>query len=203
MTRRVAVLAAIVGSAALAGLAFPARVDAADPPGQLQMAAEPREDGTWMLAAGLTSDGAPQSQVEVQFFEQVNFFGDRWVPLGTAVTDAAGVASWLYSPTSDGDQVLVARSMAEGGRVESDPVTITVSGAVPFHPPEEPLLPVVRALAFPVGLVILVLVWLTLAGIFLRAVIGIARSAAADGGSPVPLRGGPSDHQTPQPRNTE
>jgi hypothetical protein len=143
---------------------------------QLEIEAEPREEGAWMLRATLTRAGAVQSQASVGFFQQVEFFGDRWVPLGTAVTDAAGVASRLYSPTSNGDQLLVARFQADDGVVESERVGITVSGAVPFHPPEEPILPIVRAWAFPVGFVILVLVWLALAGILLRAVIGIART---------------------------
>lgn len=206
MIRRGTLLAVMLVSTVAVALIVPARAGAADPVSQLQVRAEPREDA-WMLVATVTRAGAAQSQAVVEFYQRVDFFGERWVPLGSALTDAAGVASRLYSPTANGEQVFVARHRAEDGLVESEPITISVSSAVPFHPHEEPVLPIVRALAFPVGLLVLVLVWLALVGILLRAVIGIARqptsrepaapsarapSRETDGSDPSPIHPEPS-----------
>jgi hypothetical protein len=177
MIRRTASVAFAIALAAmlLASLAGPAAVVAADPPAQLRLDVQPGDGGFFSLRATLTRAGAVQSQETVQFLQFVDFFGERWVPIGTAVTDAAGVASLRYSPTSNGHQELMARYAGVDGTVASDPFEITVSGAVPAIPEEPPVLPVVRAWAFPVGAAVLFLVWLLLAVILLRAVIGIAR----------------------------
>lgn len=201
MISRGAVVAFLVALAALqfASVANPGKAAAADPPARLQFDAEQRDDGSWMLRATLTRAGAVQSQETVQFLRQVDFFGQRRVPIGTAVTDAAGVASLLYWPTSNRAQRLIARHAAEDGTFDSDPFDITVRGAAPAIPGEPPVLPVVRAWAFPVGAAILFLVWLFLAVILLRAVIGIARPAPMQ----APSTGSP-DHgrQEPSPQPT-
>lgn len=181
MIGRKALLALVFVTSALvlASLALPRHVAGADPPARLQVDAELRDDGAWMLRATLTRGGAVQSQQTVEFLQLADFFGERWVPIATGLTDAAGVASQIYSPTSNGVQRLVARYVAADGTFESDPLEITVSGAVPAIPGEAPVLPIIRAWAFPVGAAILFLVWLSLAVIFLRAVIGIARPISA------------------------
>lgn len=178
---------------ATASLAFPGQVAAADPPARLQLEAKQQDDGSWILRATVTRGGAVQSQETVKFLQLVDFFGERWVPLGTAVTDAGGAASRLYSPTSNGVQHLVARFAAGDGTFDSGPVEITVSRAMPAIPEEEPILPVVRTWAFPVGAAILFLVWLVLAVIFLRAVIGIARPTPAQATSDFPPLEGPME----------
>jgi len=185
---RKVLLAFALASAALAiaGATNPGRVAAVDPPARLQLDAEAQDDGSWLLRAKLTRGGTVQSQQTIQFLQRVDFFGERWVPLGTAVSDAAGVASLLYSPTANGDQELLARLAASDGTFESDLVGITVRDAVPAIPEEPSVLPIVRAWAFPVGAAVLFLVWLALAVIFLRAVIGIARPTI-----PRSIRGGP------------
>jgi hypothetical protein len=177
MIRPTTVMALALALAAilLVSLATPAAVAAADPPAQLRLEVQPGDDGSFTLRATLTRAGAVQSQETIGFFQFVDFFGERWVPIGTAVTDAAGVASRPYSPTSNGNQELIARYADVDGTVASDPFEITVSGAVPAIPAEPPVLPVVRAWAFPVGAAVLFVVWLLLAVILLRAVIGIAR----------------------------
>lgn len=202
MTGRRIILAFALASAALAvAIVNPGRVAAADPPAHLQFDAEPRDDGSWMLRATLTREGTVQSQETVQFLQRVDFFGERWVPLGTAVTDAAGVAARLYSPTANGAQTLIARLAASDGIVDSDPFEITVTGAVPAIPREPPVLPVVRAWAFPVGAALLFLVWLFLGTIFLRAVIGIVRPPAAQATNTAPPREG-SGGSSPQPTSS-
>ena len=164
------------GALVMASFATLTPVAAGEPPPRLEVAAEQEDDGSWMLRATLTRGGLVQSGQTVEFLQQVDFFGERWVPLGTAVTDAAGFASLPYSPTSNGVQRLVARYEAGDGRYESPAVEITVSGAIPAIPEEAPALPIMRVWAFPVATVVLLLVWLALAGILLGAVIGIARS---------------------------
>lgn len=169
----------IVLALAFSSLAMAAPVVAADPPARLQTGAEQRDDGSWMLRATLTRGGAVQSQQAVEFLQQVDFFGDRWISLGSAVTDSAGVAARLYSPTANGLQHLIARLAADDGTFDSEVFDITVSGAVPVLPKEEAILPIVKRWAFPVGAAVLFLVWVALAVIFFRAVIRIARPTSA------------------------
>jgi len=151
-------------------------VAAGGPPPRLQLEAEPGEDGLWILRAALSRDGQPQTGQPVEFFQLVDFFGERAVPLGATNTDATGTAILTYSPTSNGVQQLVARHTAGSETYASGPVEITVNDAVPAIPVEGQVLPIMRMWAFPVGAVLLVTVWLALAGILLGAVIGIARS---------------------------
>jgi hypothetical protein len=176
------------GALVIASFASLERAAAADPPARLEAVAEQDDDGVWMLRATLTRAGVVQSGRTVEFLQQVDFFGERWVPLGTAVTDAAGSASLPYSPTWNGVQHLVARYEADDGRYESLPVEITVSGAIPAIPEEAPVLPIMRVWAFPVATVVLILVWLALAGILLGAVVGIARSGPDRATAELPLR---------------
>jgi hypothetical protein len=197
-----AAFALAIGALLTISLANPGPA-AADAPARLQLDVEQRDDASWMLRATLTRSGAVQSQESVQFLQLVNFFGDRWVPIGTAVTDAAGVASRLYSPTSNGVQQLIARYAAVDGAIESDTFEITVRGAAPAIPTEPPVLPVVRAWAFPVGAAVLFLVWLFLAVILLRAVIGIARPTRRRPPDAAPPHEGLTQTSTRQTSSTE
>ncbi|MDH4334793.1 MAG: hypothetical protein OEW24_05975 [Chloroflexota bacterium] len=190
-------LAAIAVALAFSSLAIPAPVVAADPPARFQTDAEQRDDGSWMLRATLTRAGAVQSQQTVEFLQKVDFFGERWISLGSAVTDSAGVAARLYSPTSNGLQHLVARLAAGDGTFDSDVFDITVSGAVPAIPEGEPNLPIIKMWAFPVGAALLFLVWLALAVIFFRAVIGIARPTRAQATGHAPTREGQAESSPP------
>lgn len=157
-------------------LMLPALAIGADPRVQLQTEAQQREDGAWMLVATVKRGGAVQSQQTVEFFQIVEFFGERSVPLGTAVTDAAGTASRLYRPRTNGSQQIVARYEGGDGLVESEPFEIVVAGVDPLLPGEGPVLPIIQAWAFPVGLAVLIIVWLGLATILLRAVLGVGRA---------------------------
>lgn len=188
----------VTSALVLASLALPGHGVAADPPARLQVDAELRDDGAWMLRATLTRGGAVQSQQTVEFLQLADFFGERWVSIATGLTDTAGVASQIYSPTSNGVQRLVARYIAADGTFESDPFEISVSGAAPAIPREAPVLPIIRAWAFPAGAAVLFLVWLVLAVILLRAVIGIARSTPVRATSAAPTREGPTESIPPQ-----
>ena len=199
--RPVASMALAASLFAISSLAVAGPAIAADPTPHLQLVADEREDGSWMLTATLARGAAVQSQQTVEFFQVVDFFGQRQVPLGSATTDAAGTASRLYTPTSNGPQEIVARHAGGAGTTVSEPVHITVSGAAPLIPGRGPVLPIVQALAFPVGAAILFLVWLALAGILVRAIHGIRRSAAEVESAAVAelgLRLGPVEQEAPR-----
>jgi hypothetical protein len=152
----------------------PGPVAAAGPAVQVQ--ADPGDAGTWQLQATVTgADGKAQSQAAVTFVAATDFFGERWVPIGSALTDTSGRATVVYTPTWNGEQRLVARVSGVEGARASEPIVIEVSGALPGIASEPQDLPIVRAWALPIGVAVVVLVWLVLAFIFLSAVIGIAR----------------------------
>lgn len=163
-----------VGLALSALLAQPEGTRGAEPPVTLEATA--LDDGTWRLTSSVrASDGGALSQIAVTFAAATEFFGERWVPIGMAVTDTSGTASLVYSPTWNGSQVLVARTSGNGGVQVSKPVSIEVNGALPGIAREREDLPIVRAWALPVGVGVVVAVWAVLAFLFLSAVIGIAR----------------------------
>lgn len=203
MTRRCPLTAIALAASLLviASLVDAGPVIAADPAPHLQLAAEERDDGSWMLRATLARGATVQTQETVEFFQLVDFFGQRQVPLGSATTDAAGVASRLYTPTSNGPQEIVARTSGETGTTVSDPVQITASGAAPLLPGPGPVLPIVQALAFPVGAAVLFLVWLALAGILVRAIHAIIKGTAEDASTAVAeldLRLDPIEQEAPE-----
>lgn len=175
--RRTVTLALVMAGVVLATVSTPApEVRAAEPMG---LEATVQDDGTWRLdATVLQSDGRGQSQVPVTFMARVDFFGERWIPVGTAVSDTTGTASLLYLPTWNGDQILVARAGGEAA-MSSAPVVIRISGALPGVPSEPEDLPIVRAWAIPVGAAVIVTVWIILAFLFLSAVVGIRRAREA------------------------
>jgi len=201
--RPVVLLGLLLATAALASLSLPTQVKAADPPAQLTVDVQDRGDGYWTLSATLTRGRDVQTGQTVDFYQVLDFFGERRVPLGSAVTDAAGVASRAYSPTSNGRQEILARYSAEEGTVESDLFEITVSGAEPVIPEQGPVLPIIQAWAFPVGAAVLALVWLMLGLIFFRAVLGIRRRAGADLPEAAPVRDGRMEPVPQETNSTE
>jgi hypothetical protein len=171
---------------------------AADP--QVTVEAAAADDETWRLSAKVTADdGAARSQVSVTFSVATEFFGERWVPVGTAVTDTSGTASLIYTPSWNGAQTLVARASAPDGVQLSEPMVIDVIGALPAIAPEPDDLPLVRAWALPIGVAVVVAVWVVLALLFLSAVIGIARRS---GPEPAPAFPAPPEADVRQSVNT-
>jgi len=201
--RMLVALGLLVAALVASDLVLPGPAAAADPPTHLLASAEEREDGSWMLVATVTGGGAVQSQRTVEFLQIADFFGERFVPLGNAPTDAAGVASRLYKPTSNGLQRVVARYQTDGETVSSDVFEIQVSGAAPVLASEAPVLPTIQALAFPVGFAILILVWLALAAILLRAMFGITRSATQEVPYSIPKGSGPVDPESTRTSSRE
>jgi hypothetical protein len=173
--RRSPRLGAAAAALALSLLFLGASVaDAAEP--AIRAQAEAMGDGSFRLTAKVTTaEGGAQSQTLVTFLAATEFLGSRWVPVGTAVSDTSGTATVLYNPTWNGEQRLIARAAGPQGALESEPISIEVSGALPGVNTEPPDLPIVRAWALPIGVLVVVVVWLVLAFIFLSAVVGIAR----------------------------
>ena len=171
--------------ATAAQLAQPDASLAAGP--DVEFTAEPSGGGGWTLQARVTgADGSALSQVDVTFVMATDFFGERWIPLGTGVTSTNGVATFAYAPTSTGDQSIVARAATSEGSRDSRALVIHVDAAVPAVPAERAALPIVRAWALPIGIGIVVLVWIVLGAVFVFAVLGIARhSAGVDERRPV------------------
>lgn len=165
-------LTLLLASAAL--VARPAAALAVGP--DVELTAEATGGGGWTLQARVTgADGSALSQVDVTLVMATDFFGDRWIPLGTGVTSTSGVATFAYAPTSTGDQSIVARAATSEGSRDSRALVIHVESAVPAVPAERATLPIVRAWALPVGIGVVVLVWIVLGAIFVFAVLGIAR----------------------------
>lgn len=203
IARMCVALGLLFAALAASGAVSPDWAAAAEPRAQLLTGAEEREDRSWMLTAAVTRGGAIQSQQTVEFLQMIEFFGERLVPLGSAVTDSAGVASRLYKPTSNGLQLIVARYRGGGETVESEPFEIDVRGAAPALLGEGPVLPVMQALAFPVGFAVLILVWLALATILLRAMLGIARPAMQQAAKVIPKGSGRVDPESTGTSSTE
>jgi hypothetical protein len=165
----------------ISGLTFliPQHVSAAEP-AEVALSMTEAEDGALLLQAVVTDqENTPVGGVSVRFGYRVDFFGQRTVPIGSASTDVVGRASILYQPTWNGPQEIVARAGSAGGSVTTASLTAIVSGVSPALPAEREVLPTVRAWATPVAALVVALVWLTLAVIFLSAVIGIARAGRA------------------------
>lgn len=153
--------------------------------------------GRLVLSASLrTDDGKPLSNRAVDFYLPTQVFGRREARLGTATTDATGLALLAYEPGVLGPQTIRARfvgSEAEAGAQAAARIEVH-EVADPFEPRPLPLAPLRQWL--PVALVAAVLVvWAVLLGTLrstavalraaVRATIPGRRPAAA------PRTGGP------------
>ncbi len=86
-------------------------------PTKLTLSADPRMDGRGrpvkgqlILSATLTNAaGKPINNKAVNFYQQVELMGQHDAFIGTASTDATGVAALLYEPAQSGPQQLKAR----------------------------------------------------------------------------------------------
>lgn len=64
---------------------------------------EANTEGWLVLHVTLTTEaGKPVSNHTVSFSHQVEFFGSRQIEIGTATTDAAGIAAVAYQPAELG-----------------------------------------------------------------------------------------------------
>ena len=111
---------------------------------------------------------------DVEFYQHVEFFGPRDALLGTAKTDATGVAVLLYQPAVRGKQSIVAR-LAEGGGFAKSEGTATIEIRdvdEPYEAEPMPLAAVRQWLPAALGGVV-VLVWALLLGVLVTTAAGI------------------------------
>jgi hypothetical protein len=126
----------------------------------------------------LTAEGKPVSGQELDFLVPVELFGNREAFVGSATTDATGLATLGYQPTQAGQQTIVARFAGSPDYATSEArAEIQVGEVVPTIR-AEPLPFAGLRDWLPTMLVALVLiVWGVLLGVFLGTVRGIRRAA--------------------------
>jgi Ni/Fe-hydrogenase subunit HybB-like protein len=132
------------------GVGAAAPVQAAATPGATKIALTgaqaARAGAPVALTAKLTDPaGHPLAKAEVKFFLATTVFGPRPVPLGSATTDASGVArlslgghSKGYRPTTTGPQEFVASYAPSGQEPIESSTNINVTGARSAYTPAPP-----------------------------------------------------------------
>lgn len=181
-----------LGWLAPVALAQSAPAKAAAAATKLSLSADPRMDsrgrpvkGQLVLNATLTTtDGKPINHQAINFYQQVDILGPHDAFVGTATTDATGVASLLYEPAQSGDQGLRARypGTAELASQTAEASTTIRDTLPPFKGEPVPLGAVATGLSIGAGLLVLG-VWLVLLGVLLRTVLGIRASAGTAAGN--------------------
>jgi len=89
------------------------------------------DGGLVVLAVRVTDGTSGLSDMAVDFYAARDFFGKRQVNLGTAVTDATGVATLKYVPEWEGNVLITAQVK---GNQEYSPANSTASLQVPRLP---------------------------------------------------------------------
>lgn len=145
----------------------------------LQEVAKTKTEGWLTIRVILTaSDGSALGNRTVHFSQQVDFFGTRTIDLGTATTDAAGVATLAFQPAQTGTHVVMAEfaGVEEYAAAETS-FDVEVTEVAPAFVTEEqvPLASVRRWLSISVGGLV-VAVWAVLVGVVVIAVRGIRRA---------------------------
>lgn len=127
-----------------------------------------------ILATLTTQDGKPLSDRNVDFYQEIEFFGPRESYIGSATTDSTGVATLLYLPAESGKQSIKARYLGRDGYASTQvSATIDIKDARPALESEPlPLATVARWLPMVLGLLVLA-VWAVLLGVLLRSVLGV------------------------------
>lgn len=187
LTKLAVALALVLGSLVLLAETVTAAPAQPDPTG-LAVTTAPRLDpkghamaGQYLVVAILkTADGKVVDNQPVTFYEQMQFLGaSRDALIGTATTDSTGTAVVAYQPTQAGQHTLVARSAASAQYAQSETKsTLQVSRVVsPFPVFSEPLASLRTGLT--IGVVLIVAsVWFFLAGLAVRAILGIRAESA-------------------------
>ncbi len=180
MTRTIVAL--IVGSAI--ALLSAGIISASTPPKLTFSGVSPTRDRAQILISATLVDeaGKPLGERDVAFYQRVEFFGQRDSHIGTARTDASGIATILYEPAEIGPQTIVMwfagdRVYAEATATGSIDVTFVESF---FASEPSPLAPVSRWLPLALGGLVLA-TWTALLAIFVRAIVGILRPVRVTG----------------------
>lgn len=132
------------------------------------------EGGVSVTVVLTTADGEPIPRQPVDFFVTPDFFGDRSLPLQTAITNAAGEATITYAPTWNGAHRLTASFAGDGlYQAGEGNAVLTVSGLPTSHESEPAALGAIRQWAGPGAVAGTIIVWLLLAGVLFRVGWGI------------------------------
>ncbi|GEM_PF-2976788 len=136
--------------------------------------------GQLVLNATLTqADGKPLNNRVINFYQQVDLLGPHDAFVGTANTDATGVAALLYEAPQPGLQQLKARFPGAPGYAPQEAGTSAQlkEGIPPFQAEPIPLGKVASGLS--VGALLLVsAVWLVLLGVLVRTVTALRAAGA-------------------------
>lgn len=131
-----------------------------------------------------TADGQGLGNVDVSFFEQVEFMGElRNAGLGSRATRATGNAAVVFQPSTAEPHVVWARASVGEDQVavESEQLNVQVSDVTPlFEHQETPLASIRSWLSWAVGAVVIGL-WVVVGAAFIQAVVGIRRAGNASG----------------------
>lgn len=144
---------------------------------------EPQEsqNGYSVSVVLASADGEPLTRETVDFFVVPDFFGERPVPLRSALTDLEGRATITYSPSWNGTHNLTARY---GGNDGYQPgvagIELAVSGLPEYVATDAGSLDAIRRWAAPGAVALAIAVWLVLAWIVFRVGWGISRAGRRD-----------------------
>lgn len=179
---RLMVLAAAVIVAALLLPDLPAAAAST----RLTLSASAGRGGTVLVMAELTgAQGEPLESQAVSLFIGTNFLGGRPALIGTEKTDSTGVATFVYEPTSVGEQKLEARFGGGGGQEKASAATVfTVAALPPSADPHgagtTPLVVIWRLVGYAAALVTIT-IWALLIGTLIWVRSGIRRLSIRPG----------------------
>jgi hypothetical protein len=176
-------LAGIAGIVLLcvAGSALPAAAAATGATLSLSSPSPSSQAGVELTAQVASSTAAPMPEVTVNFYVHLQeFSGAPELLIGSASTNAAGVASITYQPTWAGTQRFVASAVdSSGSALAASSLSVQALRTDPFAGPVESLRPdgligrwvVVALLSLLIG------VWITLLALVVRVQQGPVRTA--------------------------
>jgi hypothetical protein len=183
----VAIISGVALAASLLFGSLPVAADTPPPPEAaimtLAQQTKQNRDGTeyLVLTARLTrKDGYSLSERTINFYEENDVFGPAALPIGTAITSAAGIATLNYSTRLLGEHSVKATFSGDqdAGPVQTE-ATFTLDSLPPMAPLTTPtgLERVSQWALMGVGIIVLV-IWLSLVGVLIGVKRGIAGRGA-------------------------
>lgn len=125
-----------------------------------------------------TTDAMPVNETAVRFYQVVDFFGQREMYLGSAVTDGQGNAALPYLPAELGPHQILVRSTARDHFSAAEGrTTFEATVAAPAYQAETvPLADFSKIVTAVVGAIVLT-VWALIAFAFISTARGVRRGA--------------------------
>ena len=146
---------------------------------EVQAAASAKMDQGYVLSVHIhTTDGKPVNETAVRFYQVVDFFGQREMYLGSAVTDGQGNAALAYLPAELGPHQILVRSAAKEhvGSAEGRTTFQATVAAAAYRPEAVPLADFSKVVTAVVGAIVLT-VWALIAFAFVSTARGVRRGA--------------------------